>query len=55
LPALQEGNRKSPRTVAHICKSILDFPGVSEMFWYYMLKNLKMAAKNEGVTEVFKN
>jgi len=32
----------------------LDIPGVSEMFCYYMLKNLKMAAKNEGVTEVFK-
>ena len=31
---LQEGNRKSPRTAAHICKSISEIPGNSEMFWY---------------------
>ena len=32
LPAvLREGNRKSPRTAAHICKSISEIPGISEM------------------------
>ena len=44
---LREGNRKSPGTAAHICKSISEIPGISEMFWYETLQNFQMDAKTQ--------
>ena len=43
---LREENGKSPRTAADICKSILEIPGISKMFWNETHQNPKMAAKN---------
>jgi len=43
---LREESRKSPRTAAHICKSISQIPGISKMFWYETPQSFKMAAKN---------
>ena len=54
LPAvLREENRKSPRTAAHICKSISEIPGISKFFGFKRFKTWQ--PKIEGVTEKFKN
>jgi len=53
---LRDGNRKSPRTADHICKSISEIPGISKMFWYEMLQNFRKTVKKiDGATEKFKN
>ena len=45
---LKGNNSKSLRTAAHICNSILEILGISEMLWYKTLENFKMAAKNQS-------
>jgi len=56
LPAvLHEGNRKSLRTTAHICKSILEIPENSEIFGIKCYKTLKWSPKIDRITENFRN
>ena len=45
LVVLRQENRRSPRTAAHICKSILEIPGISEIFWYQTFQNFKKDRK----------
>ena len=54
LAVLQEGNNKSPRTAAHICKSISEILGIS-LDALKCFKTLKLATKIEWLTEKCKN
>ena len=51
---LQEGKGKSLRTAALICKSILEIPGISQMFRYETVQNFKKMPKIKGAEEKLK-